>query len=154
MIFWNNVNALAKKSFQIFIVLKYANKQFVCCGRVIFCKVKEGLSVLYLYEIIFRHDFLCNVTTVFEIHRKSLIQTLRAKRATFTFWVDKSSLKMPKWSILASFWKPESCGQTVLLDRSILSRQKSTKNAKKYTDLASIWKLEACGQTVLLDRSI
>ena len=112
MIFWNNVNALAKKSFQIFIVLKYANKQFVCCGRVIFCKVKEGLSVLYLYEIIFRHDFLCNVTTVFENHRKSLIQTLRAKRATFTIWVDKSSLKMPKngpfWRVFLKTWSLRS----------------------------------------------
>ena len=29
--------------------------------------------------------------------------TLRAKRATFTFGVDKSLLKMQKWSILASF---------------------------------------------------
>ena len=34
--------------------------------------------------------------------------------------VNKSSLKLPKkWSILASFWKPEVCGQTVLPDRSI-----------------------------------
>ena len=46
--------------------------------------------------------------------------TKRAKRAKFTFWVVKSSLKMPKWFILASFWKPETCGQTVLPDRSIL----------------------------------
>ena len=29
--------------------------------------------------------------------------TLRAKRATFTFWVAKSSLKMPKWSIWRVF---------------------------------------------------
>ena len=29
--------------------------------------------------------------------------TLRAKRATFTFGVDKSLSKMQKWSILASF---------------------------------------------------
>ena len=50
--------------------------------------------------------------------------TLRAKRATFTFWVDKSSLKMPKGSILASFWKPEACGRTVLPDRSFLKGQK------------------------------
>ena len=31
---------------------------------------------------------------------------------------------------LASFWKPEACGQTVLPDRSILIGQKLVKNAK------------------------
>ena len=36
--------------------------------------------------------------------------TLRAKRATFTIWVDNSLLKMVD---LTSFWKPEACGQTV-----------------------------------------
>ena len=37
---------------------------------------------------------------------------------------------MPKWSILASFWKPEACGQTVLPDRSVLIGQKLVENAK------------------------
>ena len=37
---------------------------------------------------------------------------------------------MPKMSILASFWKPEACGQTVLPDRSVLIGQKLVKNAK------------------------
>ena len=40
--------------------------------------------------------------------------TLRAKRATFT--IDKTSLKMPKMANLSRFWKPLSCGQTVLPD--------------------------------------
>ena len=31
---------------------------------------------------------------------------------------------------LASFWKPEACGQTVLPDRSVLIVQKLVKNAK------------------------
>ena len=35
-----------------------------------------------------------------------------------------------KWSILASFWKPEACGQTVLPDRSVLIGQKLVENAK------------------------
>ena len=35
-----------------------------------------------------------------------------------------------KWSILASFWKPEACGQTVLPDRSVLVGQKLVENAK------------------------
>ena len=40
--------------------------------------------------------------------QKKSHSTLRAKRATFTFWVDKSWLKMPNWSILAIFWKTSS----------------------------------------------
>ena len=35
-----------------------------------------------------------------------------------------------KWSILASFWKPKACGQTVLPDRSVLIGQKLMENAK------------------------
>ena len=35
-----------------------------------------------------------------------------------------------KWSILTSFWKPLSDGQTVLPDRSLLIGQKSVENAK------------------------
>ena len=53
---------------------------------------------------------------------------MRAKRATFTFWVDKSSLKKQKMVNLASFWKPEACAQTVLPDRSLLIGQKLMKN--------------------------
>ena len=43
---------------------------------------------------------------VWKSHKKSHF-TLRVKRATVTFWVDKSSLKMPR----NDFWKPEACGQ-------------------------------------------
>ena len=54
---------------------------------------------------------------------------LRAKRATYTFWVDKSSLKCQKLSILASFWKTtKACGQTVLPDRTIIIGQKLVEN--------------------------
>ena len=59
---------LAKKSFRIFIVLKYANKHdsFVCCGRVIFCKVKEAslfsISMKYSgFMIFFDWLELCTV---------------------------------------------------------------------------------------------
>ena len=62
--------------------------------------------------------------------QKKSHSTLRAKRATFTFWVAKSSLKMPKMLNLASFWKPEACSQPVLPDRSILIGQKLVKKAK------------------------
>ena len=37
---------------------------------------------------------------------------------------------MPKMVNLASFWKPEACGQTVLPDMSILIWQKLVENAK------------------------
>ena len=53
------------------------------------------------------------------------------KKSHSTFWVEKSSLKMPKnRSILTSFWKPEVCSQTVLPDSSISIEQKLIENAK------------------------
>ena len=58
--------------------------------------------------------------------QKKSHSTLRAKRATFTFWVDKSSSKIPK---MVNF-EIEACSQTVLPDRSILIRQKLVKNVK------------------------
>ena len=70
-----------------------------------------------------------NGSTVFENHRKRSHSTLRAKRATFTLHT-KVNQNCQKWSILASFWKPEACSQTVLPDRSLLIRQKLVENAK------------------------
>ena len=58
---------------------------------------------------------------MFENHRKSLLQHFE--------WTKVSS-KCQKWSILASFGKPEACGQTVLPDRSVLIGQKLVQNAK------------------------
>ena len=40
--------------------------------------------------------------TVFENYREKSYSTLRAKRATVTFWVDKSLLKMPKMPKIAN----------------------------------------------------
>ena len=42
----------------------------------------------------------------------------------------KCIINAKKCLILASFWKPEACGQTVLPDRSILIGQKLVENAK------------------------
>ena len=56
--------------------------------------------------------------------------TMRAKRAKFTVWENKSWLKMPKMGNLAIFWKPKACGQTVLPDRLLLKGQKLVENAK------------------------
>ena len=52
------------------------------------------LKVNYNFARKFKIEMFSCKITVFENHRKVL--TLRAKRATFTFWVDKSSLKVPK----------------------------------------------------------
>ena len=47
---------------------------------------------------------------------------------------------------VASFWKPEACGQTVLPDRSVLIRQKFVENAKikkfKFDILRNSWCLK------------
>ena len=68
--------------------------------------------------------------TVFENHRKSLIQ--HCERSELRLHLDwtKVNSKCQKWSILASFWKPQACGQTVLPDRSLLIGQKLAENAK------------------------
>ena len=55
---------------------------------------------------------------------------LRAKRTTFLFWVDKSSLEMPKVVNLARFWKSKASAQTVFPDKSLLKGQKLVGNAK------------------------
>ena len=36
----------------------------------------------------------------------------------------KVNYKCQKWSILASFWKPEACGQTALPDNSLFNKTK------------------------------
>ena len=61
---------------------------------------------------------------MFENRLKKSHSTLRAKRATFTFWMNKSLLKMPKIVNFGDFWKPEACGQTVLPGMSLLIAQK------------------------------
>ena len=60
---------------------------------------------------------------MFENHRKSLIQHCERSELRLYF-------EWTKWSILASFWKPEASGQTVLPDRSLLIVQKLVGIAK------------------------
>ena len=57
---------------------------------------------------------------------------MRAKRATFTFYMDKSSLKMPKMANFASLRKSEAYGQTVLPEMSILMGQKIGGECHKF----------------------
>ena len=73
------------------------------------------------------------LTTVFENHIKSLIQHCERSELRLHFECTKVDQKCQKWSILTSFRKPETCGQTELPDRSLLIEQKlvkMTKNAK------------------------
>ena len=58
--------------------------------------------------------------TLFENHRKGLFQNCERSELRLHFEWTKVSQKWQKWSILASFWKPEACSQTVLPDRSVL----------------------------------
>ena len=63
--------------------------------------------------------------TVFENHKKvSFNSTLRAKRATFTIWVDKSSLKMPKMVNFGDFLRTWS------LQSNSVTRQVTFKRTK------------------------
>ena len=68
--------------------------------------------------------------TVFENQRKSLIQHCKRSELRLHFMWTKVNQKCQKWSILASFWKPEACGQIVLPDRSVFIEQKLVENAK------------------------
>ena len=60
-----------------------------------------------------------------KITEKSLIQHCERSELCLHF-----ELKMPKMVNLASFWKTEAFGQTVLPDMSVFIVQKVFKNAK------------------------
>ena len=61
---------------------------------------KKVIQIQVHFEL--NDQFKVHRGTVFENYRKSLILQWRAKRATFAFWVDKSSLKIPK---NCQFWQ-------------------------------------------------
>ena len=83
-----------------------------------------NLFVLLPFVSNFSTDWKWATQGVWKSHKKSH-STLWAKRAMLTIW-----LKMLKVVNLASFWKPEACGETVLPDRSNSIRQKLVENAK------------------------
>ena len=62
---------------------------------------------------------------------------LRAKRATFTFGVDKSWFKMPK---MANLWKPEDYGQTVVPDRLSFNKTKISGKCQNWKIKMRIFK--------------
>ena len=61
---------------------------------------------------------------MFENHRKSLIQHCERSELCLHFEWTKLNFKCQKKSILAIFWKLETCGQTVLPDRLVVIEQK------------------------------
>ena len=63
-----------------------------------------------------RPIYVINITRCLKIQKKSH-STLRAKRASFSFWVDKNWLKMPnKVNLTSFFFKTWTFDQTVLPD--------------------------------------
>ena len=67
---------------------------------------------------------------MFENYRKSRIQHCERSELRLHFEWAKVNNKCKKWSIFAIFSKPESYGQTVLPDRSLLIGQKLVKMPK------------------------
>ena len=53
---------------------------------------------------------------------------------------------MPKLVNLASFWKPEACGQTVLPDRSLLIEQKIVEKCQNWK--IKMWHFEQYSNNV------
>ena len=72
---------------------------------------------------------LCYCLTVFENQRKKSHSTLRAKRATFTFWVDKSYFKMPKMVHFGEFLKTWSLQSNRVTRQVSFIGQKLVENA-------------------------
>ena len=80
---------------------------------------------------------------------------MRAKRATFIFWVNKSSWKMPKLVFLASFGKTETCGQIVLPDKSIQLDKNWWKMSKlKNQNKTFLVIFKQCGKVCLFDNVV
>ena len=78
-------------------------------------------------SILASHKSISLLHSVWKSKKKSH-STLRAKRATFRIWVDKSSLKMPKVVNFSELWKPEACGQTELTVEWLHFRRESSKS--------------------------
>ena len=68
--------------------------------------------------------------TVFENHRKSLIQHCERSNLRLHFEGTKVNQKSQKWSISGSFWKPKACSQTELPDRPVFIGRILVENAK------------------------
>ena len=87
------------------------------------------LKVNYNFARKFKIEMFSRKITVFENHRKSLNIASKA-----SYFYILSGQKFTKNAKNSQFWrvfdKPETCGQTVLPDRSLLKVQKFVENAK------------------------
>ena len=88
--------------------LHYTHMGIICCPLLATTYKKSILSRAAIF-----YYFSCVLHTVWKLKKKSH-SALRAKRAMFTFWVDKSSLKMPKIVDFGEFLKTWS-----LLSKSV-----------------------------------
>ena len=77
-------------------------------------------------------DYFWNINSArcLKITDKSLIQHCERSEIRLHFKWTKVNSKCKKWSILASFWKPDAYGQTVLPDMSVLIGQKLSRGQK------------------------
>ena len=73
--------------------------------------------------------------TVFENHRKSLIQHCERSELRLHFEWTKVDLKCQKLCILTGFRKHKAYGHTVLPDRPLLKRTKIGRNGRKCQNL-------------------
>ena len=89
---------LEGKSCATAFFLLFLNQLSFCC-----CSKMKCLQYLTILTIFLNGTFGGNYHSVWKSQKKSY-STLRAKRATFTFWVDKSSLKVPKMVHLGEFF--------------------------------------------------
>ena len=87
------------------------------------------MSINRVSETLLDNLFLI-LYTVFENHRKSLIQHCERQRATFTFWVDKSKLKMAKMVNFGEVLKTWSLWSNSVTRQVSFNRTKIGENAK------------------------
>ena len=67
---------------------------------------------------------IVSIHTLFENHKKVSFNIASEASNVYILGGQKFIKECQKWPVLATFWKPDACSQTVLPDRSILKRQK------------------------------
>ena len=130
-------SSLEFQTFRLFVAVLVVNFLELSSPQILLKKCRKIQNARGREETGF--EYWKTESTVFENHRKS-----RAKRATFTFWVDKSLLKLPK---IVNFWRAfeslklemvKQCYQTG--DRSYLVKNAKIEQSKcdKF-DLFTSW---------------
>ena len=110
---WEAEEGSAKTAFKV-----AKSKNLNCCPKLNSFSLPPrkviGFWILDFFEMNERWS------KVIENHRKSIIQNCERSELRLHFEWTKVNWKCQKWSILASFWKAEACGQTALPDMSFL----------------------------------